>query len=180
MAQSVEKVYADALFELCVEENTLEETFEELKALRAIFDDNPELPQLLSSPSMGESDKHAVIDNIFKGRVMDTTFNFLCVLADHGRVRFFDKIEEVFHGLYNDKKGILEVEVVTSEPLGSALEQKLKAKLENKSGKSVVIKKKVDKSIIGGIIIRYSDSEIDGSLRKRLDDLRKSIDSYIA
>ena len=180
MAQSVEKVYADALFELSVEQKTLEDTFEELKALKVIFDDNDELIQLLSSPSMGEGDKHDVIKSIFGGRVSENTFNFLNVLADHGRVRYFDKIYDVFHGLYNDSKGIMEVEVVTSEPISDKLEQKLRAKLEAQSGKTVLINKKVDKSIIGGIIVRYSDSEIDGSLKKRLDDLRKSIDSYIA
>ena len=180
MAQAVEKVYADALFELSVEQNTLEDTYEELKALKKIFDDNEELVLLLSSPSMGEGDKHSVIENIFKGRVSETTFNFLNVLADHGRVRFFDKIVEVFHGLYNDSKGIMEVEVVTTEPLNDTLKGKLKAKLEAQSGKSVIINSTIDKSIIGGIIVRYSDSEIDGSLKKRLNELRKSIDSYIA
>ena len=180
MAQSVEKVYADALFELSIEENTLEDTYEELKALKKIFDDNGDLAELLCSPSMGEEDKHSVIENIFKGRVQDTTLNFLFVLSDHGRVKFFDKIFDVFHGLYNDKKGILEVEAVTSEPISERLKTRLREKLEAQSGKSVLINKSVDKSIIGGIIIRYSDSEIDGSLKKRLEDLRKSIDSYIA
>ena len=74
----------------------------------------------------------------------------------------------------------MEAEVVTSEPLSQALEEKLRAKLAAKSGKEVVINKKVDKSMIGGIIVRFDDREIDASLRKRLDDLRKSIDSTIA
>ena len=180
MAQSVEKVYAFALFELCNEENTLKDTYEELGALKKIFDDNGELLELLSSPSMGEEDKHSVLKNIFEGRVSETTFNFLNVLSDHGRAKYFDKIYDVFHGLYNDKMGIMEVEVVTSEPLSEKLEKKLILKLEAQSGKRVLINKTVDKSIIGGIIVRYCDSEIDGSLRKRLSDLRKSIDSYIA
>lgn len=180
MAQSVEKVYADALFELCLDENTLEDTYEELKALKVIFDDNGELLELLSSPAMGEEDKHEVIKNVFDGRVQPTTFNFLNVLSDHGRAKYFGKIYEVFRELYNDKKGIMEAEVVTAEPLSAALEAKLKAKLEAQSGKTVRLTKTIDKSIIGGIIVRYSDSELDGSLRKRLDDLRKSIDSCIA
>lgn len=180
MAQTVEKVYADALFELCNDDNTLEATYEELKALRDIFDENKELAELLSSPAIGEGDKRDIIKNIFEGRVSLCTYNFLNVLSDHGRTKYFDKIYDVFHGLYNDQKGIMEVEVVTSEPLSERLEQKLKAKLEAQSGRTVLMKKSVDKSLIGGIIIRYSDSEIDGSLRKRLDDLRKSIDSYIA
>ena len=180
MAQSAENVYAQALFELCIEQNSLDGVFEELTALKGIFDENFELLELLSSPSMGEEDKHTLIKNIFEGKVSETVFNFLNVLSDHGRAKLFDKIYEVFRGLYNDEKGILEVEAVTAEPLGEKLEAKLKAKLEAQSGKSVKLKKTVDKSIIGGIIIRYCDSEIDGSLRKRLDDLRKSIDSCIA
>ena len=180
MARSAENVYAQALFELCIEQNSLDGVFEELTALKEIFDENFELLELLSSPSMGEEDKHSLIKNIFEGKVSETVFNFLNVLSDHGRAKYFGKIFEVFRELYNDKKGIMEAEVVTSEPLSAALEAKLKAKLEAQSGKTVRLTKTIDKSIIGGIIVRYSDSELDGSLRKRLDDLRKSIDSCIA
>ncbi len=180
MAKAVERVYADALFELSVEEGTLDVTFEELKALKEIFDENKELVSLLASPVVSEDEKHDIIKNIFEGRVSETTFNFLCVLADKGRAGFFDKIVDAFHSLYNTQKGILDVEVVTSEPLNEALEKKLAAKLEESTGKKVNIRKTVDKSILGGIVVRYENTEIDGSVKKRLADIRKSIDSYIA
>lgn len=180
MAQAVEKVYADALFELSVEEDTLDVTFEELKALKVIFDENKELTELLASPIVSEDEKHTILKNVFEGRVSQTTFNFLCVVADKGRAAYFAKMTEVFRELYNKNKGILDVEVVTSEPLSEELEKKLVSKLEASTGKKVNITKTVDKSILGGIIVRYENSEIDGSIRKRLDDMRKNIDSIIA
>ena len=96
MARSAENVYAQALFELCIEQNSLDGVFEELTALKEIFDENFELLELLSSPSMGEEDKHSLIKNIFEGKVSETVFNFLNVLSDHGRAKLFDKIFEVF------------------------------------------------------------------------------------
>ena len=180
MAQAVENIYAEAVYELGTESDSLDELYEEISALRGIFEENDDLVKLLSSPSVGEEEKHDIIHSIFGGRVSELTFNFLCVLADKGRVGLFPKIHDVLHKLYNEHKGIMEAEVVTSEPLSQALEEKLRAKLAAKSGKEVVINKKVDKSMIGGIIVRFDDREIDASLRKRLDDLRKSIDSTIA
>ncbi|MBR1750990.1 MAG: F0F1 ATP synthase subunit delta [Ruminococcus sp.] len=180
MAQAVENIYAEAVYELGVETNSLDDIYEEISALKTVFEENGELTELLSSPSLGEGEKQGILKNIFEGRVSDITFNFLCVLSDKGRVSYFSKIADVLHKLYNDDKGIMEAEVITSQPLSEALEEKLVKKLCDKSGKKVVINKKVDKSIIGGIIVRFDDRELDSSLKKRLEDLRRSIDSTIA
>ena len=48
------------------------------------------------------------------------------------------------------------------------------------SGAKIVLVEKVDKSLMGGIVLRYSDTEIDGSVRTRLDDIKAQIDGVIA
>lgn len=69
---------------------------------------------------------------------------------------------------------------MTAMPLSERLRNKLVAKLEAVSGAKIVLVEKVDKSLMGGIVLRYSDTEIDGSVRTKLDDIKAQIDGVIA
>ena len=85
MAGSVEKIYSDALYELAAEENSVETVNGELKALAAVFDENPELVKLLCAPTVPNDEKLKVISNIFVGRISETVYNFLCLFFDISR-----------------------------------------------------------------------------------------------
>ena len=69
---------------------------------------------------------------------------------------------------------------MTAMPLSERLRDKLAAKLEAVSGAKIVLVEKVDKSLMGGIVLRNSDTEIDGSVRTKLDDIKAQIDGVIA
>jgi F-type H+-transporting ATPase subunit delta len=65
--------------------------------------------------------------------------------------------------------------VVSSIPIKPELEAKLKARLEEKSGKKVVLTVEVDPSIIGGMILKYGNSQIDNSIKGRLESVAKQL-----
>ena len=69
MAESVEKIYADALFQISEEDNSTENVNGELKAVAAVLAENPELVKLLCTPTVSEADKLSVISKIFGGRL---------------------------------------------------------------------------------------------------------------
>jgi F-type H+-transporting ATPase subunit delta len=85
-----------------------------------------------------------------------------------------------FRARYNEKMNILEVTAVTAEPLSARLREKLVDKLGKVTGKKIVLSEKTDKSIIGGIVLRYANTEIDSSVKTRLDKLKAQIDGVIA
>lgn len=180
MAESVKNVYAQALFELCLENDCCDDTFEELSAAAQIFDENKEFVSLLKSPLIENGEKHSVLEKAFGGRVSDRVFDFMCLVTDKGRADCFSEICGEYKQLYYKKKNILEVSVVTAAPLSDRLRDKLKDKLSQVTGKIVIMNESVDGSLIGGIIVRYDNSEIDSSVRGRLDKLREQIDSVIA
>lgn len=185
MAESVGKIYSTALFELCCEQDSTENTYEEFKAVKELLydsgsEDSLDMVKLLSSPLISGQDKTKCLDAVFKGRISDMTLDFLCLVADKGR---FGRLEEIFgefSKMYNNKMGILEAEAVTAEPLSAELREALIAKLEKTTGKKVTLTQKTDKSLIGGIVVRYGNTEIDGSVKTRLEKLKAQINGVIA
>ena len=68
----------------------------------------------------------------------------------------------------------MRAEVTTAAPLGEAYYLRLQTKLEKMTGKRVVIDRRVDASLIAGVVTRIGDRVIDGSLRTRLQSLREA------
>ena len=167
MTGDVGKLYAQALFELSLESESLENVCFELKQCREIFDENPQLVKLLSSPVILKTEKHEVINKIFgeSGMVHD----FICLVTDKNRISYFGKITDAFIEHYN------EMTVITSIPLKPDLKARLIKKLEQKSGKTVKLNEKVDPSIIGGIILRMGNSQIDNSIKGRLEAVAQQL-----
>ena len=185
MAESVGKIYGTAFFELSDENGTLEKSFEELEAVRSLMydkgnEDTRDLVKLLCSPLVSGKDKTSVLEGVFGGRISGMTLDLLCLIAEKGRFGSFESICEEFREMYNQRMNILEVTAITAMPLNERLEKKLVAKLESVSGKKIVLTKKIDKSIIGGIVIKYENSQIDSSVKSRLDKLRAQVSGVIA
>ena len=68
MAKLVYQTYGDALFQLAVEENKVDELFSETKAMKEIFEENEELLKLLTNPKIDKQEKLNIVENIFSGR----------------------------------------------------------------------------------------------------------------
>ena len=81
--------------------------------------------------------------------------------------------------MYYQKKNILEVTATTVQPLSDKLRKKLVDKLQSVSGKTVILHEKLDKSILGGIVLRYANTEIDSSVKTKLDNIKAQIDRII-
>ena len=180
MAETLEKVYASALFELCDDENSLKNVYEEFVQVVEIFDANEEYVKLLSSPLVDNCDKDNILIKTFGGKISDLFLDFLCLLSDKGRAGHYERIFNEFKNMYNDKMNILEVKVITTEQISEKIRQRLIDKLEKVTGKNVILKEEIDPSLLGGIIVKYDNTEIDSSVKSKLDKLKRQIDSTIA
>lgn len=163
------KLYADALFELCCEENCLDKVYAELKDIDSIFKENPEFTKLLSVPTIDITDKIAIIGKIFdKDTLM---YNTMCILIEKNRIDQIHTIVKIFRKSYNERNGIAEVTVTTSIPLEKNLREKLVNKLSISMNKKIELTEKVDEKILGGVIINYDNTLIDNSVRGKLADI---------
>lgn len=177
------KVYGDAFFSLCCEENEskLKDYLEELTGLNAVFSENPEFIKLMGTPTVPLDEKKELIAEIAKaGNISELTKNFLGVLTEKGRMNCFGGIVKRFRELYNDKFKLAEITVTTSAPLSAEMKSKITEKMSKIIGKTVTLIERQDKSIIGGIIIDYGSRRYDGSVKARLNELSKELGSVIA
>jgi F-type H+-transporting ATPase subunit delta len=180
MAESLKNVYAEAVFELCNEQGITAQAAEELEGVGEVFSQNEDFVKVLRSPLVADDEKKELIKSAFGGKVCDTVYDFICLAVDKDRAGFVPQICEEFKKLYYKQQGILEVSVITAMPISEELQAKLKAKLEQMLEKKIIMKLSVDKSLIGGIVVRYEGAELDSSVKGRLDRLRSQIDSIIA
>ncbi len=185
MAASVEQTYADALFSLVLEESgktsvTPETVLNELLQAEQVFNDVPEFIKVMNTPTVSRPEKLELIQKTFENKVSDYTFRFLNLLSDKGRMGYFGKICRAYNKMYNEKYGIVEIVVITSQPLDEVQRAKIIAKMTGITGKTVKLKEKVDTSIIGGIIMDYGSTRLDGSVKTRLESLKKDIAGIIA
>lgn len=185
MPASIEKTYADALFELITDEcgeksQTLTDVLGELESISGILDNAPELVKLMNTPTVAKSEKSKLLENIFKDKVSEYVYRFLCVLTDKGRLGYWSRIYRQYLTMYNQLFGITEIVVTVAMPLTEELREKIKAKMELVTGKIIKLVEKLDKNLIGGIIIDYNSTRLDGSIKTRLEALKQDIAGIIA
>lgn len=176
------KTYAEALFSLVTEEkeSDLTQVFDDLNGIAGIFKAEPDFMKLLKVPTIPVDEKLAVIKEAFEGKIHAYALNFLYVLTENNRADSFSKILEHFTMLYNDRMNLADVTVTSAKPLGDEIVEKIKAKMTKVTGKTVNLTLKTDPSVIGGVVISYGNTVIDGSVRARLEKLRTDIAGTIA
>ncbi|MCM1333844.1 MAG: ATP synthase F1 subunit delta [Bacteroides sp.] len=181
MTGMVEKNYGDALFELILEEDasSLRSVQEELAAVDQVLTDVPELIKLVKTPTVELKEKLSIVEEAFAGKVSENTYRFLMVLTESGRLAYFGRIRRYFDGLCNERLGIAEVTVVSTEPISDDLKAKIRAKMAEITGKTVTLREETDPALIGGVVIRYGGRSYDGSVRAKLDALKKEIGGVI-
>jgi F-type H+-transporting ATPase subunit delta len=115
-----------------------------------------------------------ITDGKQKAEIEKTVADFARYIYKERKLKLSGKIIESFEKIYNQKNGIIEAEVVTAEKLSEAIEKKVKDYIEKKYGaKKVVLKNIIDEKIKGGMIIRVGDEVVDGSIARKLGELRK-------
>ena len=178
MAKLVSKTYAEALFETGIEQNSLESLFEEVKTLQEILKDNPDFEKLMNHPKILKEEKEEIMESVFKGRLSDELTGFLKIIIQNKRYAQIDSILEYFVLKVKEYKHIGVAYVST--PLELSAEQKEaveKRLLETTDFVSMEISYEIDKSLIGGMVIRIGDRVVDSSIKTKLSKLERELKS---
>lgn len=175
---AVQNEYAKALFLLSEEDENSDTMLSDVKLVSQIFSENPDYVRLLDTPAISKNEKLVLIDEAFSP-IIPNLKNLLKMLSEKHIVFSFSEIEKGFVALYNESRGIEHVEAVTAVPMSDAQVKKMKEKLAKMTGKTIIIKNTVDKNILGGVKLRYSGIQLDGSLKTRLDSFEKSLKNTV-
>lgn len=173
-SEKIAKRYAKALMSLSGGDRALQSRFDEQLAVIADLFNDKKINSIISSPIVNADLLKAVFDNV-ASQVQATTAlkNFLSTLVSERRTAVLPEIATAFHRLLLAEQGETEATVVTAVELEPRELEEIKAKVEGMLGKRVTLSTQVDKSILGGFVIKIDNSLIDMSLKTKLDNMTK-------
>lgn len=165
--------YAQAIFQIAQAKNNLDEWKKELRKLAEVTKDR-EAMDLIDHPKVAFNLKAELI----KQRLNTTNelvLNLCNLLILKGRLKNAEQIADEYESLLDTQRGIKHAVVTTAVAVDETEKQKITSQLEKITGKKVTVKLQVNPNIIGGMVARIEDTLIDGSVRNRLDLLRRDL-----
>lgn len=170
--------YGKALFLITEEDAVSDKALTDVKLAEDIFAANPEYVKLLDSPVLKKEERVALVDEAF-GTLNVSLLNLIKILTEKRAVHLFDKVAKEYARLYDEARGIVRVEAITAVPLTDAQSRALTAKLGASLNKTVVVRNTIDRTILGGVKLRYSGVQLDGSIKTRLDKFDEAIKNTV-
>lgn len=169
--------YSNALFELSLEENILDEIMEQSAQLVQILSGEPELLKLLNAPTVTKEEKIRLTDKVFAGQMNVNLLNFIKVMISRKETfRLTDSLKD-FEKLYNRHNNIEKATAVTAVPMTEDQKNRLAEKLQSVTGKKIILTNRVDESCIGGVVLEMSDVQLDDSIAQKLNTLKNQLKS---
>lgn len=168
--------YASALYIAAVRANALEKVDVELNDLVEASKKSPLFSQFTKDLSVPADVRVKAINDICgQAKLSDVTNNFLVVLAENGRLRHIDSIAKRFLELTMAHKGEVKAIVTTVIPLPAEEEKELKETLQDiiGKGKKVQLEQKIDPSILGGLVVEFSQKVFDMSIKTRARQMER-------
>ena len=166
--------YASALFELAKEQKSVDAVAADLKNFGDLVAMSSDLHRLVRSPVFSAEDQVKAIAAVLdKAGISGIAANFLKLVAAKRRLFAVEDMIAVFDKLVDEENGVTRAQVIVAEPLNDANLAALKEALaEVSGGKSVDVAVKVDRAIIGGLVVQLGSRMIDTSLKTKLNSIR--------
>jgi F-type H+-transporting ATPase subunit delta len=163
------KQYTTAFYQIAEGKKKLEEA---TVMLSSLSQNSLMLENFLANPGLTIKQKKELLE---KSGVIPEVANFLLILEKNNDLKYLDSIISALKGLLNEKSNLAEIEIEVTENLNEEEINNIKTKLEKKLQKKVILKTKVNKEILGGIIIKIGDNLIDNSLKGKLIKLKDEL-----
>jgi F-type H+-transporting ATPase subunit delta len=167
--------YAEALLDTAREAGVLDSVAESFAGVLDAVKGNEALRIFMDSPQVRTEEKKELLHKVFGGKIEPVLLNFFILLLDKNRIENTRDIGEVFAELVETEQGYVRARVVTAIPLPEDLAAALEGKLAAHTGKKIILEKKTDPAVIGGVCVTLGDKILDGTVRTNLDLLRHTL-----
>ncbi|MDX2129508.1 MAG: ATP synthase F1 subunit delta [Chloroherpetonaceae bacterium] len=174
MKSLVGRRYASAIFEFAIETNSLSQFSEDFATILESLKNSRQLAVALQSPIIKNFDKVQIFTQLFQNKISPATLNSLKLIIEKDRAAYIESVSVEFFHLLDEKNGLIEVEVKSAISLNDVQLNALMSKLESMTMKKIRPKVSSDSSLIGGFTVRIGDTVIDGSIKRKLEQLRES------
>ncbi len=172
---AVARRYAKALFELAREGEDFESVGQELSDLAQVFSTDP-LARFAADTTLDRATRQTVAERVSESlRLPGLLGNFLRVLAQNNRLNELAAIQAGYQRLADRALGQIRARLESAETLSDESRGQLLAIFEQRTGKRIVAETTTDPALLGGVLVELQGRVFDGTLRTRLERLRRSL-----
>lgn len=172
--ETVARSYAEALFDLATRHEGLETYGEGIRTVARLLDENPRFRLFLETPRIDADEKKEVVRKAF-AEFPEYLLNFLLVTIDKRRQRLLRDMAREYAALVDEHMNRVHVEISVARELEQSTLDRVAERLSDLIGKTAIPHVRVNPALLGGIVVRAEDMIYDGSLRRRLDRMRRQL-----
>ncbi len=180
VATVVSERYALSLYEVAKAENLAADMCEALGEVSEIFSAYPDYLKVLTTPSISLEDKRETLRAVFENQVHPYLLNFLLLLTEKRRIGLIHEMAVAYRDYYYLEAGMCAVTAITAVALTEEQMKKLQDKMTSVTGKQIVLKNEVSADVLGGVLVRIENKQIDDTIKSRLSGIAASLGQIIA
>ena len=166
--------YSKAIFQIAEESKNLSNVKDDMDSIISAYKSSDDFKNLINNALINHSDKKEIL-SIVISKINEKTNNLIDLLIANKRLSILYDIAHGFNDIYNRENNIERATVVTATPISEKIKNQVLKKIQTLSNKSVEIENIIDKTIIGGFILRYENREYNASFSQRLNKLKSEL-----
>lgn len=168
--------YGRALADVALASGDESRVLADLNLYREIFRLVPALLETMDSPAVQRDAKERVLIGLLaRYPVLPTVANFMRILLDNHRIRYYPEICEFYVHTVNERKGIVSARVTSAIPIAERELLMLRASLAKATGNEVQMTVDTDPDLLAGVIVQIGSTVYDGSIRAQLEEMRRRL-----
>ncbi len=166
--------YAKSFIDLTLEQGVLEQAYSDMKIILTLCETNPDFVNFLKSPLIKTDKKQAVLKKIFNKKLNKITDAYIQLITGKKREIYLAEIAAEFVNQYKEKKKILTAVITTAKGIDDIIRKEIMEIVRGTGSSEVVLQEKINNDIIGGFILRIGDKQVDASIARKLNTLKRS------
>ncbi len=167
--------YANALFQLALERNAVEEVYQDSKLITKTCNENRELVLLLKSPIVQSEKKIRIVTQIFSKALNPITMTYMLIMIRKRRESFIPEIARQLVEEYKEYKNILTVHFASPVAPDDENRREVLTLMKNYTKANVELVEDIDKELIGGFVLSWKDLQYDASIAREIENMRRKI-----
>lgn len=173
--KSVARRYAEALFSIAKEENSIDQYQNQFKLVIDTIQEVEGLKGYLANFLIPGAEKKQLINRIFASELSTKMLTFLYIIVDKKREVYLELIYHEFVELADESRNIKKAELFTAQEVSDSDLAALAENLSKATGKTIRFQHSIEPDLIGGVKIRIDDKIIDATIKKRLQLLSENL-----
>ncbi|MEI6454994.1 MAG: ATP synthase F1 subunit delta [bacterium] len=167
--------YANALFELAVEKNDVEQVLSDASVIMDVCSKSRDLQLFLKSPVIHSDKKGVVIKEVFGKSVGKLTLTFMLVLIRKRREKYIPEIVKEVIVKIKEYKNILTVHFKSVIAPDTETKRMVLEVMKNYSKSNIELIEEIDASLVGGFVLSWHDKQYDASIMRQIDRMKKGL-----